>query len=275
MRKLSRGVIVTLGLGVYATAALSSLVNEDDPMVRAFVQAYAPLIDSVQYDGEDVVFSLGSRPIHFQGGRMLAAGQQDRHEACDPIFYSYSLEPLTEPLPPPEGLPAQCTDVLESLWGRTESEIREHGRSAVFLDHRVFVNDLLIDPLAAVERDILEVATRDRAVATWISELEITYSFIFREIAGSTTWSHHAWGLAIDLVPSSYEGLAVYWQWSRVFDREGWHQIPIERRWSPPGTVVEIFERHGFVWGGKWAHFDAIHFEYRPDILLYNRLIAE
>jgi hypothetical protein len=275
MRGFSRGVVVTLGLGVCATAALSSILDDDDAMVRAFVQAYAPLIDSVRYDDEDVVFSLGSQPIHFQGGRMLAAGQLDRYEVCDPIFYAYSLEPLTEPLPAPDGLPAQCTDVLESLWGETESEIRTHGQSAVFLEHRMFVNDLLIDPLDAVERDILEAASRDGSVARWIAELEITYSFTYREIAGSSTRSYHAWGLAIDLVPSSYEGLAVYWQWSRVFDREGWHQIPIERRWSPPTTVIEIFERHGFVWGGKWTHFDAIHFEYRPDILLYNRLIAQ
>jgi hypothetical protein len=28
------------------------------------------------------------------------------------------------------------------------------------------------------------------------------------------------------------------------------------------------------VWGGKWAHFDMIHFEYRPEIVLYNRLAA-
>jgi hypothetical protein len=28
---------------------------------------------------------------------------------------------------------------------------------------------------------------------------------------------------------------------------------------------VEIFERHGFIWGGKWGHFDTMHFEYRPE----------
>ena len=81
--------------------------------------------------------------------------------------------------------------------------------------------------------------------------------------------------MAIDLVPNSYGRLDVYWRWSRVFDREGWHRIPLERRWSPPRAVIEIFESHGFVWGGKWPHFDNIHFEYRPEILLYNRLISD
>ena len=138
----------------------------------------------------------------------------------------------------------------------------------------MFVNNLLIGALAAVEEDILEAATDNSSVATWIDELNITYSMIDREIAGSPTRSHHAWGMAVDLVPNSYERLNVYWRWSRVYDEEGWHRIPVERRWSPPQTVIEIFESHGFIWGGKWAHFDNIHFEYRPEILLYNRVIS-
>jgi hypothetical protein len=35
-----------------------------------------------------------------------------------------------------------------------------------------------------------------------------------------------------------------------------------------PWEIVEIFERHGFVWGGKWYHYDTMHFEYRPEIVL-------
>jgi hypothetical protein len=29
---------------------------------------------------------------------------------------------------------------------------------------------------------------------------------------------------------------------------------------------VAVFEREGFIWGGKWYHFDPIHFEYRPEL---------
>ena len=31
--------------------------------------------------------------------------------------------------------------------------------------------------------------------------------------------------------------------------------------------IVEIFERHGFIWGGKWSYYDTMHFEYRPELL--------
>ena len=80
--------------------------------------------------------------------------------------------------------------------------------------------------------------------------------------------------MAIDFVPVSYHGRQVYWRWSRVFDREGWDEIPLAQRWCPPQEVVRLFERHGFIWGGKWAHFDVIHFEYRPEIILYNQLVG-
>lgn len=26
-------------------------------------------------------------------------------------------------------------------------------------------------------------------------------------------------------------------------------------------------EKHGFIWGGCWYHYDTMHFEYRPELL--------
>ncbi len=34
-----------------------------------------------------------------------------------------------------------------------------------------------------------------------------------------------------------------------------------------PMEIVRIFEKHGFIWGGKWHHYDTMHFEYRPELL--------
>lgn len=242
-----------------------------DLRVRAFEQAYAALIDSVEYHEDDVVFVMGDARIHFQDGRLLDADRLDDSEQCDPLFYEYSLKPLRAPRPV-EGRPRYCTHVVEALWGRTESEIRQHGSSTRFLGHRMFLNDFVVDALAEVEAELLERARTDAALAAWIDDIDITYTFIDRGIAGSATRSQHAWGLAVDLVPNTYEGKQVYWRWSRAWNRQGWSEIPLDDRWSPPSAVVATFEKHGFIWGGKWAHFDQIHFEYRPEILLYNRL---
>jgi hypothetical protein len=34
-----------------------------------------------------------------------------------------------------------------------------------------------------------------------------------------------------------------------------------------PREIVEIFERHGFIWGGKWYHYGTMHFGYRPELI--------
>jgi hypothetical protein len=79
-----------------------------------------------------------------------------------------------------------------------------------------------------------------------------------RDIAGSPVRSMHAYGAAIDL-NTRYSD---YWRWSsKNADNLVWkNQIPI--------AIVRIFEKHGFIWGGYWYHFDTMHFEYRPELLL-------
>ena len=39
-----------------------------------------------------------------------------------------------------------------------------------------------------------------------------------------------------------------------------------------PREIVAAFEAQGFIWGGKWYHYDIMHFEYRPELLAKARL---
>ena len=79
-----------------------------------------------------------------------------------------------------------------------------------------------------------------------------------RAIAGTERLSAHGTGTAIDLAVRP----AHYWRWTKP-DRTG---RPVYRNAVPP-EIVAIFEQHGFIWGGKWSHYDTMHFEYRPEIL--------
>ena len=54
-----------------------------------------------------------------------------------------------------------------------------------------------------------------------------------------------------------------YWRWNGPVDRE--KTVPFKNRILH--RIVEIFERHGFIWGGKWYHYDTMHFEYRPEMM--------
>ena len=81
-----------------------------------------------------------------------------------------------------------------------------------------------------------------------------------RAVADTGVPSPHSYGIAIDL-NTRYSD---YWFW-RPHDRL--HDLPIAYRNRMPQEIVAIFEKHGFIWGGKWYHFDTMHFEYRPELL--------
>ena len=34
-----------------------------------------------------------------------------------------------------------------------------------------------------------------------------------------------------------------------------------------PWEIVRIFEAHAFIRGGKWYHYDTMHFEHRPELI--------
>lgn len=82
-------------------------------------------------------------------------------------------------------------------------------------------------------------------------------AYACRAVADTHEPSMHAYAAAIDLNPQ----MADYWLW-----RRGKNGTPTYANRMPP-EIVEIFERHGFIWGGKWQHFDTMHFEYRPELL--------
>ncbi|WP_292655554.1 M15 family metallopeptidase [Nitratifractor sp.] len=79
-------------------------------------------------------------------------------------------------------------------------------------------------------------------------------TFKWRTIAGTHRLSVHSFGAAIDINVKH----SAYWRWNKG---------PYRYRNEIPLPIVKIFEKHGFIWGGKWYHYDTMHFEYRPELL--------
>jgi peptidoglycan LD-endopeptidase CwlK len=119
--------------------------------------------------------------------------------------------------------------------------------------------------------DILEALPQD--LRCYVDDVDET--FVWRVIARNDVWnkvqkplrSAHSYGIAVDIRPTDkalHPGIFDYWAWHiEEFLENGRFNHPTRL----PTQIVEIFENEGFIWGGKWFHFDPMHFEYRPELL--------
>lgn len=82
-------------------------------------------------------------------------------------------------------------------------------------------------------------------------------TYVCRDVADTHRPSMHGTGAAIDI----NVGYSDYWLWRRG----------AEYRNRIPPEIVSAFEKHGFIWGGRWSHYDTMHFEYRPELLISDR----
>jgi hypothetical protein len=98
---------------------------------------------------------------------------------------------------------------------------------------RVTCNKIMFPQLRAALREVVE-----RSLSAKIYQTAGCYYPRF--IAGTTSLSNHAFGLAIDLNTRENQRGTV-----GQMDR----------------TVVSIFEKWGFTWGGHWRYTDPMHFE--------------
>jgi hypothetical protein len=89
---------------------------------------------------------------------------------------------------------------------------------------------------------------------------DIGGSFLWRKIKGTNRQSMHSFGMTID-INTKYSD---YWEWACKCTNE---TADVNYKNRIPQIIVDIFEKHGFIWGGKWYHYDTMHFEYRPELL--------
>lgn len=73
----------------------------------------------------------------------------------------------------------------------------------------------------------------------------------------------HAFGIAIDLNPAYGN------HWHRAGAKTG-KLRRYRNRFTP--EIIAAFEKHGFIWGGKWYRFTNNHFEYRPELIAIGNL---
>lgn len=250
----------------------------------ALAAAYPERVERVAFRNGEWAARIEGRWYYWEDGRLLTADLRPRAEEFTPLrFYRYYRGPLRIREVPPEfeerlrsilaereeDPPVRHPGFQDALYDVTSrAEADRTMVDVTFLGHDTRVHPVAVDALARVERDVRAAAETDREVAEFVRGLAAVEGFHWRNIAGTRARSFHSYGVAVDLIPRYYGGDFGYWRWAAEAGIEEWWALGEEDRFMIPQPIVDAFERHGFVWGGKWLFFDPIHFEYRPEVFL-------
>ena len=162
------------------------------------------------------------------------------------------------------GTPMFFFDWLYSAQSRVI--IEDHIIKTTFLGRPTRIHERVYDKLKIVEKKILE-KKNEAEVKAFLSNLKSADAYHWREIVQTSRKSFHAYGIAIDILPKRLNRKAIYWSWEKdKLGEDRWMLVPLEKRWMPPKEVIKIFENEGFIWGGFWAIYDNMHFEYHPEL---------
>lgn len=224
--------------------------------------------DALKRAYPDVIAGTDRNAIVFRDGTRLEAGADDPAKPFDALIARASLRDMFR-LAYPKGAPlaprAENFDpgrfrdkaFFDRLYGDCRKGEVEKRLVAVTWLAKSWGRTVKFAPEAAAALEAVSAEIDAMPPSIRRAAYPTAGTYACRGVADKGQPSMHAYGAAIDLnLDYSY-----YWLW----DTHGkgapkWHN-------RMPREIVEAFERHGFIWGGRWYHYDTMHFEYRPELL--------
>lgn len=184
---------------------------------------------------------------------------QDMMEQVYPLSYNTNL--MDKNFDPGR---ARHYALLKEVYGGSQKQL-ESNLTRVNLGYKHFQfngNNKASESLKNAMKELIPLAQKRQDIGACMFPCSGTFNY--RLIAGTNRLSPHSFGIAIDLARDKRD----YWKWATP--EEGKKRLN-----SYPRELVEIFEKNNFVWGGKWEHFDILHFEYRPEIIFKARYFGD
>jgi len=238
-----------------AVAAWPLAAHAQHPAIDALVRAYPDFLDS--HDGKALIWKDGTR-MPLSDGRDDKSFEEKlrKPSILDQLSIPYVSGPPAAP-PGSQDDPGRFRNIafFDKMYGDcSKGQVQKKLRKVAWLPEsgggslQLTTVNGVADKLRAVSKQLDRLPPQIRKYA-----FPSAGTFNCRAVKDTGNRSAHAWGVAIDINTK----FADYWLWAKNGAYR--NQIPFE--------IVEVFERHGFIWGGKWAHFDTMHFEYRPELL--------
>ena len=236
-------------------------------LLDALVAAYPDVLE--RHDGDAILWKDGMRMPLGNASPVAGDGKTDKSLAV--LFDTPTLRDMFHwpyPVETPSAPPAFLSDPgrirVEAFFTRMYGDCRKNEVAARMVPvawlPKTKGGTVTSTRINGVDRKLgLVSAELDELPAAFDKFLmPVAGGFNCRPIAGTSRLSAHATGTAIDLAVKH----AHYWRWTKP---DANNRYPYRNAF--PLEIVRVFEKHGFIWGGKWYHYDTMHFEYRPEIL--------
>lgn len=264
--------------------------------LKLLIKAYPDIKFSTSYNTKyqdwriEITTNLNNKtistPLYWADGRLIPESELANKEKYLSIFYPYPKgQELQDPATYTEeqmekyrqaGLstnrktePYAADFFFDILYDtKTRTDMEDHLVKAKFLGHKVNIHQSIVEPLSRVENRILEEAKTNTNIANFLVIIDHLEGYNWREIRDVHRKSLHSMGIAFDVLPAKLNK-HIYWRWTKDQKGDKWMLTPLNKRWMPTYDFINIFEDEGFVWGGKWEIWDNMHFEYRPELILY------
>lgn len=226
--------------------------------------AYPEYITDIEKDDSGnvyVVMKSGKKFIYDDKKNKSPENKLDNPDLQDVLEDKYPLDKDNK-VPPKSFDPGRCRnyEFLNEVYGGSKSVIEKNlvslkcGYPSCQFNSHNNANKCL----EAALKEIVPLAKTRSAINNLLYPGCGTYNY--RVIAGTGKLSPHSYGIAVDLNTDKRD----YWKWGSEASAES-------RLKEYPDELVAAFENNNFIWGGKWGHFDIMHFEYRPEIILKAR----
>jgi hypothetical protein len=151
-------------------------------------------------------------------------------------------------------------EFFKNMYGKTSEEVQKN-LIAITWCPKLIGQKLQVSKKNGVAQNLAAVSAELDEHPEWKIYLRSAGTFNWRIVSGTNNLSPHSFGIAIDLNVNHSN----YWQWDCKCTSEN---AELSYKNKIPQGIVDIFEKHGFIWGGKWYHYDTMHFEYRPELLI-------
>lgn len=228
---------------------------------RCLVKSYSPYIylengTIKTQKGHTLIWDDGRKKTFEQ--KMLSPDLKDTLSLDYPAF-----KPITPPDFQHDPGRIRSQTLFQEVYGHSKQEIEKNLVHVKWLKHsdiKYVLFNKQNGAAEALEKVIKELAKLPPSYQPYFNQISGTYNY--RKIAGTDQLSAHSYGIAIDLNINKGD----YWR----YNIKNLATKQIDYKNTMPKTIVDIFERHGFIWGGRWYHYDTMHFEYRPEFFCNN-----